>query len=91
MLTAAGDSLPAGKSTLLQILAGKRLISAPGTDVRIKDRDVFRATPQGITFLGTEWCVTVSSRIKHPKRMQESASTYGRHKIYVCVVNCGFL
>ncbi|RPD67364.1 P-loop containing nucleoside triphosphate hydrolase protein [Lentinus tigrinus ALCF2SS1-7] len=45
----------AGKSTLLQILAGKRLISAPGTDVRIKGRDVFRNTPLGITFLGTEW------------------------------------
>lgn len=51
----------AGKSTLLQILAGKRLISTPGTDVRIKDRDVFRNTPGGITFLGTEWCVIVRS------------------------------
>ena len=48
-----GDA--AGKSTLLQILAGKRLISAQGTDVRIKGRDVFRSTPEGITFLGTEW------------------------------------
>ncbi|OBZ70096.1 putative ABC transporter ATP-binding protein C20G4.01 [Grifola frondosa] len=47
----------AGKSTLLQILAGKRLISTPGTDVRIKGRDVFRNTPQGITFLGTEWAM----------------------------------
>ncbi|KAI0658559.1 P-loop containing nucleoside triphosphate hydrolase protein [Cubamyces menziesii] len=47
----------AGKSTLLQILAGKRLISTPGTDVRIKDRDVFRSTPGGITFLGTEWAL----------------------------------
>ncbi|KAI0650836.1 P-loop containing nucleoside triphosphate hydrolase protein [Trametes meyenii] len=47
----------AGKSTLLQILAGKRLISAPGTDVRIKGRDVFRSTPEGITFLGTEWAM----------------------------------
>ena len=47
----------AGKSTLLQILAGKRLISTAGTDVRIKGRDVFRNTPLGITFLGTEWCV----------------------------------
>ena len=46
----------AGKSTLLQILAGKRLISSPGTDVSIKGRDVFRQTPDGITFLGTEWC-----------------------------------
>ncbi|KAI0758093.1 P-loop containing nucleoside triphosphate hydrolase protein [Fomes fomentarius] len=47
----------AGKSTLLQILAGKRLISNPGTDVRIKGRDVFRNTPTGITFLGTEWAM----------------------------------
>lgn len=46
----------AGKSTLLQLLAGKRLISTPGTDVRIKGRDVFRNSPPGITFLGTEWC-----------------------------------
>ena len=66
----------AGKSTLLQILAGKRLISSPGVDVRIKGRDVFRQTPAGITFLGTEWCgaahsnhiyrlsVTVDSELK---------------------------
>ncbi|KAI0774750.1 P-loop containing nucleoside triphosphate hydrolase protein [Trametes elegans] len=47
----------AGKSTLLQILAGKRLITKPGTDVRIKGRDVFRNTPEGITFLGTEWAM----------------------------------
>ncbi|KAI0737684.1 P-loop containing nucleoside triphosphate hydrolase protein [Daedaleopsis nitida] len=45
----------AGKSTLLQILAGKRLI--PDADVRIKGRDVFRNTPLGITFLGTEWAM----------------------------------
>lgn len=45
----------AGKSTLLQILAGKRLISKPDTDVQIKERDVFRQYPQGVTFLGTEW------------------------------------
>ena len=61
MLTTCGcirdfSRLAAGKSTLLQILAGKRLISSPGTDVSIKGRDVFRQTPDGITFLGTEWC-----------------------------------
>ena len=50
--------LTAGKSTLLQILAGKKLISAPGTDVRVKGCDVFRDTPDGITYLGTEWSVT---------------------------------
>ncbi|KAJ7283678.1 P-loop containing nucleoside triphosphate hydrolase protein [Mycena rebaudengoi] len=44
----------AGKSTLLQILAGKRLVNA---DVRIKDRDVFRDSPPGVTFLGTEWAM----------------------------------
>ena len=48
----------AGKSTLLQILAGKKLISTPGTDVRVKGCDVFRNTPDGITYLGTEWSVT---------------------------------
>ena len=40
---------------MLQILAGKRLISTPGTEVRIKGKDVFRSTPGGITYLGTEW------------------------------------
>jgi len=47
----------AGKSTLLQILAGKRLISRAGTHVQIKGRDVFRNSPPGITFLGTEWAM----------------------------------
>lgn len=47
----------AGKSTLLQILAGKRLITALGTDIRVKGRDVFRDTPDGITYLGTEWAM----------------------------------
>ncbi|KAJ7433815.1 P-loop containing nucleoside triphosphate hydrolase protein, partial [Mycena galericulata] len=44
-----------GKSTLLQILAGKRLVNA--ADIRIKDRDVFRDSPPGVTFLGTEWAM----------------------------------
>lgn len=43
----------AGKSTLLQILAGKRLIK--GADVTIKGLDVFYQFPEGVTFLGTEW------------------------------------
>ncbi|CAE6447855.1 unnamed protein product [Rhizoctonia solani] len=45
----------AGKSTLLQILAGKRLIR--GSEVRIFGRDVFRDSPPGITYLGTEWAM----------------------------------
>lgn len=49
----------AGKSTLLQILAGRRLLTQNGTDVRIKDRDVFRQYPGGVTFLGTEWYVPI--------------------------------
>lgn len=49
--------MTAGKSTLLQILAGKRLITSQGADVRIKDKDVFRQYPSGVTFLGTEWFV----------------------------------
>ncbi|KAG8745707.1 CCR4-NOT regulatory complex component [Ceratobasidium sp. 414] len=45
----------AGKSTLLQILAGRRLVK--GNDVRIFGRDVFRDSPPGVTFLGTEWAM----------------------------------
>ncbi|KAG9104896.1 CCR4-NOT regulatory complex component [Ceratobasidium sp. 370] len=45
----------AGKSTLLQILAGRRLVK--GNDVRILSRDVFRDSPPGVTFLGTEWAM----------------------------------
>ncbi|KAJ7276378.1 P-loop containing nucleoside triphosphate hydrolase protein [Mycena haematopus] len=45
----------AGKSTLLQILAGKRLVH--GADIRIMDRDVFRDSPPGVNFLGTEWAM----------------------------------
>lgn len=51
-----GSSL-AGKSTLLQILAGKRLVTLEGTRILIKGRDVFRDSPPGITYLGTEWKV----------------------------------
>ncbi|EED81097.1 predicted protein [Postia placenta Mad-698-R] len=47
----------AGKSTLLQILAGKRLILQEDTHVHIKGRDVFRNSPPGVTFLGTEWAM----------------------------------
>ncbi|CED82461.1 atp-dependent transporter [Phaffia rhodozyma] len=45
----------AGKSTLLKILAGKRL--TPGTNARMLGKDVFRAPPKGITYLGTEWAL----------------------------------
>ncbi|TFK55679.1 P-loop containing nucleoside triphosphate hydrolase protein [Heliocybe sulcata] len=47
----------AGKSTLLQILAGKKLVSTPGTDIRVKGKDVFREYPHGVTHLGTEWAM----------------------------------
>jgi hypothetical protein len=46
----------AGKSTLLQILAGKRLVK--DAEIRINGLDVFRDSPPGVTFLGTEWSVT---------------------------------
>ncbi|KAG8935133.1 CCR4-NOT regulatory complex component [Tulasnella sp. 418] len=46
----------AGKSTLLQILAGKRM-TKPEARVTILGRDVFRNTPPGVTFLGTEWAM----------------------------------
>ncbi|KAI0248665.1 P-loop containing nucleoside triphosphate hydrolase protein [Lactifluus subvellereus] len=39
----------AGKSTLLQILAGKRLVKSKGARILIKNRDVFRDTPPGVT------------------------------------------
>lgn len=47
----------AGKSTLLQILAGKRLVALEDTRILIKGRDVFRDSPPGVTYLGTEWKV----------------------------------
>ncbi|RXW25251.1 hypothetical protein EST38_g603 [Candolleomyces aberdarensis] len=47
----------AGKSTLLQLLAGKRLVTAEGATVQVKGQDVFRNTPTGVTFLGTEWAM----------------------------------
>ncbi|KAF9009091.1 P-loop containing nucleoside triphosphate hydrolase protein [Cyathus striatus] len=47
----------AGKSTLLQVLAGKRLVNTPSADIRIKGRDVFRDSPPGVIFLGTEWAM----------------------------------
>ncbi|KZT70313.1 P-loop containing nucleoside triphosphate hydrolase protein [Daedalea quercina L-15889] len=47
----------AGKSTLLQILAGKRLILGEETHVNMKGKDVFRNSPPGVTFLGTEWAM----------------------------------
>lgn len=46
----------AGKSTLLQILAGKRLI-AVGSSPIVLGKDVFRNSPEGVTFLGTEWAM----------------------------------
>ncbi|KAI6047206.1 P-loop containing nucleoside triphosphate hydrolase protein [Pisolithus marmoratus] len=66
----------AGKSTLLQILAGKRLVK--NADIRIKGKDVFRDTPDGVTFLGTEWGdITVSAFLdsvggyRHKKRRDQ--------------------
>ncbi|KAI9447745.1 P-loop containing nucleoside triphosphate hydrolase protein [Lactarius indigo] len=50
----------AGKSTLLQILAGKRLVALEGAQILIKGRDVFRDSPPGVTYLGTEWEVFVA-------------------------------
>lgn len=47
----------AGKSTLLQILAGKRLVTAEGAEIFVKGRDVFRDSPPGVIFLGTEWAM----------------------------------
>jgi Fe-S cluster assembly ATPase SufC len=54
--------LLAGKSTLLQILAGKRLVTSEGARILIKGCDVFRHSPLGVTYLGTEWGVLLSNR-----------------------------
>ncbi|BFZ58322.1 CCR4-NOT regulatory complex component [Savitreella phatthalungensis] len=43
----------AGKSTILRLLAGKRI--APQGQVFIKGKDPFRDNVDGITYLGTEW------------------------------------
>ncbi|GJN92657.1 hypothetical protein Rhopal_005692-T1 [Rhodotorula paludigena] len=42
----------AGKSTLLQILAGKRLTRS---NAKVLGSEVFFKTPEGVTYLGTEW------------------------------------
>jgi hypothetical protein len=57
----------AGKSTLLQILAGKRLVTSEGARILIKGCDVFRNSPSGVTYLGTEWEVLLAKR--SPRRI----------------------
>ncbi|KAH9482980.1 ABC transporter domain-containing protein C20G4.01 [Psilocybe cubensis] len=52
-----GAAAITGKSTLLQLLAGKKLINTPGAELTIKGQDVFRNSPSGVTFLGTEWAM----------------------------------
>lgn len=47
------SSRTAGKSTLLRILAGKRLTKT--RDCRILGQDVFMNPPHGVVYLGTEW------------------------------------
>lgn len=42
---------------MLQILAGKRLVTTHGADIRVHSLDVFRDSPPGVTFLGTEWAM----------------------------------
>lgn len=44
----------AGKSTLLRLLAGKKLCDSK---VRVFGKDVFRDSPRGVTYLGTEWAM----------------------------------
>lgn len=44
----------AGKSTLLRLLAGKKLCDSK---VRVFGKDVFRDSPSGVTYLGTEWAM----------------------------------
>lgn len=42
-----------GKSTLLQLLAGKRLLK--GSTTKVFGKEVFFNTPPGVCYLGTEW------------------------------------
>ena len=56
MISCSQLRILAGKSTLLQILAGKRL-TPEGSSVLVKGQDVFRGSPEGVTFLGTEWAM----------------------------------
>ncbi|SNX85069.1 related to ATP-binding cassette (ABC) transporter [Melanopsichium pennsylvanicum] len=44
----------AGKSTILRLLAGKKLCDSK---VRVFGKDVFRESPSGVTYLGTEWAM----------------------------------
>jgi CCR4-NOT complex subunit CAF16 len=46
----------AGKSTILRLLAGKRMPTR-GAHMRVFGRDVFHEAPGGITYLGTEWAM----------------------------------
>lgn len=46
----------AGKSTILRLLAGKRMPSK-GAHMRVFGKDVFFDAPGGITYLGTEWAM----------------------------------
>lgn len=48
-LVRADPHILAGKSTLLQILAGKRLTRS---NARVLGNEVFFNTPQGVTYLG---------------------------------------
>ncbi|KNC76092.1 hypothetical protein, variant [Sphaeroforma arctica JP610] len=42
-----------GKSTLLRILAGKKLVHS--TKCEVLGHDPFQSTPNGLTYLGSEW------------------------------------
>ncbi|KAF8484463.1 P-loop containing nucleoside triphosphate hydrolase protein [Russula ochroleuca] len=70
----------AGKSTLLQILAGKRLVTSEGARILIKGCDVFRHSPPGITYLGTEWAM--NPVVRGDIRVEDFLNSVGgyRHK-----------
>lgn len=63
---------------MLQILAGKRLVSTQSADIRVKGRDVFRDSPPGVTFLGTEWFVIVPNLFLQVTTVQGSKSCGAR-------------
>ena len=82
--TSSSPSGTAGKTTLLQILAGKKLIK--GADVTIKGLDVFHQFPEGLTWLGTEWYVNASIQsnwVRHLTRFQghESCRQERHHRV----------
>ena len=59
----------AGKSTLLQILAGKRLTRS---NAQVLGQDVFFQTPPGVTYLGQPALPLIRALLDPPRRRTPS-------------------